>query len=67
MGKGLERLIYEQLRSLGLFSLENRRLRGDLSVDRMGSVGGGDLFPLVISNRTHWDGLRFIRESSGWI
>ena len=56
--KGLEGKTYkEQLRSLGLFSLEKRRLRGDLMAVYnflKGDSGGGgaDLLPLVTSDRT---------------
>ncbi|KAK4817553.1 hypothetical protein QYF61_019510 [Mycteria americana] len=60
--KGLEGMPYqEQLRTLGLSSLEKRRLRGNLvtlySFLRRGSgEGGADLFSLVSSDRTHGNG-----------
>ena len=58
MVKGLQgKACEEQLKSLGLFSLEKRRLRGDLitvySLFARGSRGtGGELCSLVTSNRT---------------
>ena len=58
MVKGLEGKTYEeQLKSLRLFSLEKRRLRGDIiladSFLMSGSgEAGADLFSLVTSNRT---------------
>jgi len=62
--KGLEGKIYEgQLRSLGLFSLENRRLRGDpkavYSFLKGGSGGGAaHLLCLVTSDRTGGKGMK---------
>ena len=64
MVKGLGGKTYEQrLRSLGVFSLEKRRLRGDLiavySFLRRGSRGGGaDLLSLVTSDRTRGNGMK---------
>jgi len=50
----------EWLRTLGLSSLEKRRLRDDLislySFLRRSGEGGADLFSLVSSNRTHGNG-----------
>ncbi|GAB0183772.1 mitochondrial enolase superfamily member 1 [Grus japonensis] len=58
MVKGLEGKTYEErLKSPGLFSLEKRRLRGDLItaysfLTRGSKVAGADLLPLVTSDRT---------------
>ncbi|KAK4831727.1 hypothetical protein QYF61_018857 [Mycteria americana] len=64
MVKGLESKTYEeQLRSLGLFTLEKRRLRGDLipvyNFLKGGSGGGGaDLLSLGTSDRTPENGMK---------
>ncbi|KAK4818077.1 hypothetical protein QYF61_004627 [Mycteria americana] len=66
--KGLDGMSYgEWLRTLGLSSLEKRRLRGDLialySFPRRGSgEGGADLFSLVSSDRMCGNGSKLCQE-----
>ena len=58
MKRGLKNLLHEEkLRTLGLFSLEKRRLRGDLInaytyLKGRNQVDGTRLFSVIPSNRT---------------
>ncbi|KAK4807520.1 hypothetical protein QYF61_003309 [Mycteria americana] len=65
MVRGLESKTYEEwLRSLGLFSSEKRRLRGDLITEGLQlpqggqRSGGADLLSLVTSDRTQENGMK---------
>ncbi|PKU37619.1 hypothetical protein llap_12073 [Limosa lapponica baueri] len=62
MVKSLEGKTYEEwLRSCGLFSLEKRRLRGDVIAGysfKASSGGEDDDLSLVISNRTRGNGMK---------
>ncbi|GAB0199614.1 mitochondrial enolase superfamily member 1 [Grus japonensis] len=64
MVKGLEGKAYEErLKSLGLFSLEERRLRGGLiaaysSLTRGSEGAGADVLPLLTSDRTRGNSMK---------
>ena len=69
---GLEQLSYEEgWRELGLFSLEERRLRGDLMVALQYLEGAykqeGNGCSMVDGHRTRGDGLKWDRGGLGWI
>lgn len=67
--KGLKEKAKEWMRSLDLFSLENRRLRGDLKAVYSFLTRGRaaiDLFTRVTSNRTQRNSMKLCQGGLGW-
>lgn len=67
MVKGLEgKRLEEQLRALGLFSMEKRRLRGNIILVynflARGTGEEGDLFSVNTNDRTHRNGVKLRQE-----